>query len=128
MRYKEKYNNDQLVRKGHNSESQTSLTTLWKQFWTPENHGAKYFTRINPEFKIFWREARESRVKKYRKNSSNYDTNKKNGFLTPQYTVATTMTINAGEKNIDFNWNNSKELKSMIEKFNQNYNHANDGE
>ena len=83
---------------------------MWKEFWSDENKNRKYPTRLNPEIKIFWREARESRVKKYGKDSQNFDRSKKNRFLHSQYTLSTALTLNAGRKDLDFAWDLSTNI------------------
>ena len=120
--YETKYNNTELVRKEHNEHTQKDPTRLWKQFWSIGNQDQQYPIRLNPEIKIFWREARESRVKKYGKKSSNYDPNKKNRFLTPQYTLSTTITLNATVKAFAVAWDNTSDIQEKIEKFNEHYN------
>ena len=109
-----------LMRTIHNEKKQSMSTTLWKQFWAEENTKG-YLTRLNPEIKIFWRAERESRIKKYGKNSGNYDLYKKNRFLNPQHTMSATFTLNTGEKDLDFAWNTSLDINKKIEKFNEHY-------
>ena len=115
-----------LMRKTHDKTTQNDPTGLWKEFWTEENKKRRYPTRLNPEIRLFWREHRESRVKKYGKQSRNFDPTKKNRFLAPQYTLATTFTLNTGEKDLAFAWDTSKEMDEKIKAFNELYNKQTD--
>ena len=121
--YKKKYEKRgmDILRTEHNQETQKRHTLLWKEFWKDGNEHDKYPTRLNPEMRIFFRVPRESRVKKYGETSGSYDANKKNRFLKPQHTLATSFTLNAANKNMDFSWDGKKEIKDKIDLFNSEF-------
>ena len=124
--YKENFKRGlDILRIEHNKNTQKTHTILWKDFWTSENKNEKYPTRLNPEIRIFWREPRESRVKKYGKGSNLYNPKRKNRFLTEQYTLATTFTLNATNKNLDFAWDKEEDIKDKIKIFNDEFNKNN---
>ena len=124
---KEKYGErgTDALRTVHDETTQKKPTAWWKKFWTNENEDNEYPTRLNPELKIFWREPRESRVRKYGKDGKLYDPVKKNRFLTSQYTLATTVTLNATNKSLDFSWNKEENVNDKIKSFNDEFNKNN---
>ena len=122
-KYKKKHEKREmnLLRTEHNKNTQKRHTLLWKEFWKDDNEHDKYPTRLNPELRIFFREPRDSRIKKYGEASGSYDINKKNRFLTPQYTLATTFTLNSTNKNLDFSWDDKEKIKKKLDRFNREF-------
>ncbi len=100
-------------------------TGIWKEFWSAENENNKFDIRLNPEITITYRKPKESRVRKYGKDSGNYDPNKKNRYLHEQITLVTTISehCNAPTKNISFT--TDEEIKGMIDDFNNKINSDN---
>ena len=96
-------------------------TQIWKAFWSDENKQRHYPTRLNPELKIIWRAAKESRIEKYGNNSGNFDPNKDNRYLHPQFTLATTITENALGERLDLSFVKQDKLASAIRKFNKQF-------
>ena len=97
-------------------------TKIWKTFWSDENRENNYPVRLNPELKVIWRKAKESRVRKYGKDSKNYNPDKNNRYLHPQFTLATTITENAQGKRLDLSFTDQDTLVEKIQEFNQDYN------
>ena len=92
-------------------------TQLWLEFWK----GAieqNFATRVNPELSIFWRAPKSSREKKYGKGSDLYDPNKNNRYLYEQYTLALTITENAGSHFKDIAFKDTSKIKEAIKEFN----------
>lgn len=99
-----------------------SHTQIWKQFWDDENKNQHYPVRLNPELKVYWRDAKESRVKKYGKDSELYNPNKNNRFLHPQFTLVTTFNKNAISQRHDLAFLDQDKLAEKIKQFNQRFN------
>lgn len=99
-----------------------SHTQIWKQFWSDKNKSQNYPVRLNPELKIYWREAKENRVRKYGKDSKLYNPNKNNRFLNSQFTLVTTFNKNAINRRIDLSFTDSDKLAKGIDKFNKRFN------
>ena len=97
-------------------------TQLWHRFWSGENRDAHYPIRLNPELKIHWRDAKQSRVKKYGKDSELYDPSKNNRFLHPQLTLVTTITDNALGQRYDLAFTKLDDLEKKIVEFNTEFN------
>lgn len=97
-------------------------TRLWQEFWRNDNVNQNYPTRINPELKIFWRDAKESRVKKYGKQSDCYNPSKDNRYLQPQLTLAMTVNENALGERMDLAFNSQETLAEKIAEFNADFN------
>jgi hypothetical protein len=94
-------------------------TQIWKSFWKEENVQNGFDVRLNPEITISWRDAKESRVKKYGKNSELYDENKKNRYLHPQYTLITTIFEHSNSPTKNLSFITDDEFKNSVEEFNQ---------
>jgi hypothetical protein len=94
-------------------------TNVWKNFWDVENEQNVYPIRINPQLSIFWRDSKLSREEKYGKESELYDVNKKNRYLHPQYTLATTITENATTQKINVAFQDAQSKKEQIDQFNE---------
>ena len=109
------------LRKNSN-DNHKSHTKLWHQFWSDKNRFNNYPIRLNPELRIHWREAKESRIKKYGEDSSLYDPDKNNRFLQPQFTLATTITENAIGKYYDLAFIHPDTLAEKIGEFNSDFN------
>lgn len=97
-------------------------TKIWKKFWSNDNQKNDYPVRLNPELKIIWRKAKESRVKKYGKESNNYNPDKNNRYLNPQFTLAITITENALGKRLDLAFVDQETLADKIQEFNDDFN------
>ena len=97
-------------------------TQIWHQFWNDKNKNQKYPIRLNPELKVYWRDAKESRLKKYGKDPSLYNPDKNNRFLHPQFTLTTTITENATSKRTDLAFKDQDKLAEAIEDFNAGFN------
>jgi hypothetical protein len=95
-------------------------TQLWKSFWDEENERKGFDVRLNPDITISWRNAKESRVKKYGQNSNLYDKNKKNRYLYPQYTLITTISENNNSPTKNISFMKQDEFEKQIKCFNQN--------
>lgn len=75
-------------------------TIIWDDFWKQQNG---YCLRLNPEIKIFWRYSKPSRIHKYGDDdNSDY----KNRYKQPQYTVAMVFTQNAHYPKISYSYVN----------------------
>ena len=75
----------------HKTKSaKTSYEKIWQQFWD-ETKVTNYITRLNPEIKVFRREAKE-------------DIGIKSRFSDVQYTVAFTFTDNADAEVVDYSF------------------------
>jgi hypothetical protein len=95
-------------------------TKLWKSFWENENEQNGFNVRLNPEITISWRDAKESRVKKYGKESELYDAKKKNRYRDPQYTLITTISENSNLPTKNISFIEQDEFKKQIDSFNEN--------
>ena len=92
-------------------------TSLWLNFWEANNESVNYPIRINPQLTIFWRDSKESRVKKYGEGSDMFDEKKRNRYLRPQFTLASTFTENATTQKMDFAFRDAKTKKEQIDNF-----------
>jgi hypothetical protein len=97
-------------------------TNTWRSFWYPLNERNQYPTRLNPEIRIVWREAKPSRVEKYGKETPLYDEKKKNRYLHPQYTLITTITENAHSNKINYAFADTKDKGEAILNYNEQIN------
>lgn len=111
--------NDKIDRTTDTHKDKT-LIKLWRDFWHEKNAMDKYPIRINPEIKIFWRDAKPSRVYKYGKNLKLYDEKKKNRYLHPQYTMVTTITENALNAKINYAFADTKDKGEAVINYNKN--------
>jgi len=97
-------------------------TNTWRSFWYPQNERNQYPTRLNPEIRIVWREAKPSRIEKYGKETPLYDEKKKNRYLHPQYTLITTITENAHSNKINYAFADTKDKGEAILNYNEQIN------
>lgn len=93
-------------------------TRLWLDFWKNENEQQSYPLRLNPEIAIRWRKPKETRIKKYGKETVLYDPCKKNRYLYPQFTLVTTFTQNSLNPEINYAFQNIKQKGEAIIDFN----------
>ena len=90
-----------------------SMTKLWKKFWSKKNLDSNFEIRLNPELRIFWRDAKQSRVEKY-----GADSRKNNRYLRPHYTLALTMCENANSQKINYAFKSTEDKGLEIKAFN----------
>lgn len=100
----------------------TALFKIWQSFWSNKNAEKNYITRLNPEIKVFWRKAKDSRVNKYGKGTPNFDEKKHNRYLKPQYTAAFTISINADSQKLSYAFADTNDKGNVITQFNSNIN------
>lgn len=99
-------------------------TLIWFNFWKNENEKTNFLIRLNPEIGINWREPKKSRLEKYGKGSEHYDPNKKNRYLSPQFTLITSFTENALTPEINYAFQDIKQKGEAIISFNKKINNA----
>lgn len=96
-------------------------TEIWFDFWSKTNENNNYITRLNPEISITWREAKQSRIEKYGQESVLYNPKMNNRFLHPQFTLVTTMSLNAQSPDYRQSFNDLEKQKNNIINFNKNF-------
>lgn len=100
-------------------------TELWENFWKEENKNTFFPIRINPEIKIFYREADEELQKKESEGLI-YQPVKlsrfENRFRENRFTVALTISENATEQKSALAFKTTDDLKRYIEDFNKKFN------
>ena len=90
-------------------------TKYWENFWTEKNDTENFPVRLNPELRIFYRNALEQ----FNKNGEIDEKKQKNRFSKEHFRVAFTLTQNGGEKELNTTFVNEKDLKEKINKFNE---------
>lgn len=100
------------------TEEMKKHTQLWLEFWKGASK-QNFSTRINPELSIFWRAPESWVEKKYGKSSDLYDPNKNNRYLYEQYTLALTITENAGTHFKNLAFKDTAKIKETIQEFNK---------
>jgi hypothetical protein len=96
-------------------------TQIWKDFWTAGNEKCGFDTRLNPEITITYREPKQSRVDKYGKGSENYDADKKNRYLYPQFTLITTISEHSNYPTKMLAFMTDDEFKKSVGDFNKKF-------
>jgi hypothetical protein len=96
-------------------------TKIWKEFWDENNETANFDIRLNPEITITWREAKGNRVAKYGKDSKLHDSNKKNRYLFPQFTLVTTISEHSNTPTKVLSFMSDEEFKDAVDEFNKNF-------
>jgi hypothetical protein len=96
-------------------------TEIWFDFWSKTNESNNYVTRLNPEISITWREAKQSRIDKYGPNSDLFNPKMNNRYLHPQFTLITTMSLNAQSHDYRQSFNDLEKQKNNIINFNKNF-------
>ena len=84
-------------------------TILWDDFWNDDNKKNNYAIRINPELRIFYREAKRDLPKEKRNNR----------FSKEQLTIAFTLTQNAAKQRIETAFEENDRLVAITKKFNE---------
>lgn len=96
-----------------------SHTQIWKDFWNSENEINSFNIRLNPEIAISYRVPKASRIEKYGAKSQNYDPEKKNRFLHPQFTLVTTISEHCNYPTKVLSFVNDDEYTKMVDSFNR---------
>jgi hypothetical protein len=91
-------------------------TEIWNEFWTRKNEEYNYITRLNPELSVFYREALD-------KNEEN-----QNRYSKEQFTLATTISLNATKKKSNLAFKTTKDIKDHIKKFNKEFEEKNNND
>jgi len=108
--------------KGHQDKAHTRL---WKDFWTSQNKEIGYGTRLNPEVKVFWREADEELSKSL--SSGKISQPRKLDYFRNRYSrnhfnLAITITSNAIERKNDLAFKSISDIEKYIQNFNDDFN------
>ena len=93
-------------------------TQIWLEFWQGASK-QNFSTRVNPELSVFWRAPELWVEKKCGKNSDSYNSNKHNRYLSEQYTLALTITENAGTHFKNLAFKDTSKIKEAIQEFNK---------
>jgi hypothetical protein len=96
-------------------------TQIWNDFWTNDNEKSGFDIRLNPEITITYREPKQSRVNKYGKESGNYDVDKKNRYLYPQFTLTTTVSEHSNSPTKQLAFVTDDEFKKSVDEFNKKF-------
>jgi hypothetical protein len=112
---------------GENGEilNQKPHTKIWTDFWTDTNETNKYAVRLNPEMGISYREADIDMKRKITSRdfvAPKYLTEYRNRYADEQFTLATTITLNAAEKKSNLQLKTSEDIVAYIDEFNQIFN------
>ncbi|MBS1644463.1 MAG: transposase [Bacteroidetes bacterium] len=97
-------------------------TQLWKEFWTTANEQNNFDIRINPEIAIQWRNAKESRVHKYGKDTALYDEKKNNRYLHEQLTLVTTISEHSNTPTKVLAFMTDDDFETSVNAFNEKFN------
>ncbi len=93
------------------------LTENWINYWNDDS----FITRLNPEIKILWRNAREHAIKNhdpYIYKNIGIDYEMHNRYIKEQFTLVTTFTINADKQRIETAYKNIAQKIDDVEDFN----------
>lgn len=99
-------------------------TVKWRKFWEPTNENNGFPIRINPEVSIFWREPLydlEDKIGYAETIDGNMHKTVVNRFSQEQFTLQTTISVNATEKKSNLMFKTTAEIADSIERFNRNF-------
>ncbi len=91
-------------------------TKIWLDFWTKENEQNNHNIRINPEIKISYRQAEKKDISLEQKSKPF------NRAYHDQYTLSTTITLNAHERSINTSYLKKREIEEFIQTYNTDFN------
>ncbi|MDR0619335.1 MAG: hypothetical protein LBG17_05500 [Bacteroidales bacterium] len=113
------------LRSTSTTHSDKRHTKIWREFWDDNNDKNNFEIRLNPEITVTYRQPKESRVKKYGKESDKYDEKKKNRYLHPQFTLITTISEHSNTPAKQLAFITDEEFKKSVEIFNKKFNEEN---
>ena len=90
-------------------------TSYWDNFWNTENEKENFSVRLNPELRIFYRNALEQ----FDENGEIDAKKQKNRFSKDHFRVSFTLTQNAAQKELQTTFADEKDLREKIKKFNE---------
>ncbi len=98
------------------NKKENAHASYWKDFWSDKNEKDSYITRLNPEMSVFYRESLDEKE------------GNRNRFSKEQFTVATTVTLNATSEKSNLAFKTIDDLKANIDRFNKRFNENFKGE
>jgi len=91
------------------TERKKEHTKIWEEFWGDKNQNGFFPNRINPEVRLFYRPILKQEDPKKQQNR----------FSKEHFGVAFTISQNAAKERMVTTFSEAKDLKAVVEKFNQ---------
>ena len=105
--------------KNNEKNNLNTHTHIWRDFWKDENEKNNFDIRLNPEITISYRTPKQSRIEKYGEKTKEYDPNKNNRYLHPQFTLITTISERSNSQTKTLSFIEDEDFKKSINEFNK---------